>query len=53
MQDIFCKAFDQLQCRTHTKGEPGSGPFAEELARRRGSGIPSLNEQLNICKLAK
>ncbi|AXR62057.1 hypothetical protein DQM68_16710 [Leptospira mayottensis] len=33
--------------------EQGSGDGTKEIARRRGSGIPSLETQLDICKLER
>ncbi|EKP13536.1 hypothetical protein LEP1GSC191_0124 [Leptospira borgpetersenii serovar Mini str. 201000851] len=36
-----------------SKAKQGSGDGTKEIARRRGSGIPSLEIQLDICKLER
>ncbi|QDK22537.1 hypothetical protein FHG68_14945 [Leptospira weilii] len=42
------------RCRKHTKGRSWVRALEERrISRRRGSGIPSLERQLNITKLEK
>ncbi|AXX16723.1 hypothetical protein C4Q31_15690 [Leptospira borgpetersenii serovar Ceylonica] len=40
-------------CSTEHTSKQGSGDGTKEIARRRGSGIPSLEIQLDICKLER
>ncbi|QHE28505.1 hypothetical protein GS511_09980 [Leptospira borgpetersenii] len=45
--------FEKSVPSTEHTSKQGSGDGTKEIARRRGSGIPSLEIQLDICKLER